>query len=149
LVLLGAQAPPPGPLPCLTGCPASSYRRRCAGEAAVTNHKSVLQTGTTDPGWNHRVGVTSDEAENPPRLRVTCGEDSKESKPPITNRVETHTAKAEDSSVPVPWRWRSRAARIIRSQGPRPRSLGCGRRVSWRRGGRRSSRFARRPREPP
>jgi hypothetical protein len=59
----------------------------------VTNHKSVLQTGTTDPGWNHRIGVTNDEAENPPRLKVTYGEDSQESKPPITNRVETHTAK--------------------------------------------------------
>ena len=38
--------------------------------------------------------VTSDEAENAPRLRVTYGEDSKESKPPRKRRVETHTAKA-------------------------------------------------------
>jgi hypothetical protein len=51
----------------------------------VTNHKSVLQTGTTDPARSHRIGVTSDEAENPPRLRVTYGEDSKESKPPFTS----------------------------------------------------------------
>ena len=72
----------------------STFLRQCAGEAAVTNHESLLQTGTTDPGTSHQVGVTNDEAENPPRLRVTYGEDSKESVPPITNRVETHTAKA-------------------------------------------------------
>src|SRR5436309_14287938 len=35
------------------------------------------------PGRGHRVGVTSDGAENAPRLRVTYGEDSKESKPPL------------------------------------------------------------------
>src|SRR5262249_27020643 len=55
--------------------------RRCAGEAAVTNHQSLWQTGTTRSRegvpW---IGVTSDEAENAPRLRVTYGEDSKESK---------------------------------------------------------------------
>jgi hypothetical protein len=44
--------------------------RQCAGEAAGINHQSVLQTGTTDPGRGHRVGVTRDEAENAPRLRV-------------------------------------------------------------------------------
>ena len=60
----------------------------------MTNHKSVLQTGTTDPARSHCIGVTNDEADNPPQLRVTNGEDSKESKPPIANRVETHTAKA-------------------------------------------------------
>ena len=60
----------------------------------MTDRKSLLQTGTTRsregvPG----VGVTSDEAENASRLRVPYGEDSKESKPPFTSRVETHTAK--------------------------------------------------------
>ena len=86
--------------------------RPCAGEAAVTDHKSVLQTGTTDPARSHSVGVTSDEAENPPRLRVGYGEDSLESEPPLKRRVKTHTAKSQDSSTPVPWRWRSRGARI-------------------------------------
>ncbi len=84
----------------------------CAGEAAAINHKSVLQTGTTDPGRSHRVGVARDEAENAPRLTVAYGKDSKESGPPVKRRVETHTASAQDSSTPVPWRWRSRAARI-------------------------------------
>ena len=60
----------------------------------MTNHKSVLQTGTTDPAKSHCIGVTNDEAENAPRLKVLYGEDAKESKPPITTRVETHTAKA-------------------------------------------------------
>ena len=86
----------------------------------MTNHKSVLQAGTTDPARSHRGGVTSDGAENPPRLRVTCGEDSQESGPPVKRRVETHTASAQGSSTPVPWRWRSRRARIRGS--PRPRS---------------------------
>src|SRR6201988_2040528 len=88
------------------GMPRGSVRGRRQGE------KSLLQTGTTGPGRSHRVGVTSDGAENAPRLRVTYGEDSKESQPPLKHRVETHTASAQDNSVPVPWRWRSRGARI-------------------------------------
>src|ERR1700731_220514 len=72
------------------------------------------------PGRGHRDGVTSDEAENAPRLRVTYGEDSRESKPPMKRRVETHTASAQDSSTPVPWRWRSRGARIWGSHRPKP-----------------------------
>jgi hypothetical protein len=32
-----------------------------------------------------------------------------------SNRVETHTANAQDSAAPVPWRWRSRGARIRES----------------------------------
>src|ERR1043166_3221172 len=88
-------------------------------------HKAVRGGGGSDksqitvangnhaiPGRSHRVGVTSDGAENAPRLRVTYGEDSKESQPPLKHRVETHTASAQDNSVPVPWRWRSRGARI-------------------------------------
>ena len=67
--------------------------RRCAGEVAVTNHKSLLQTGTTNLGRRPGIGVTSDEAENAPRLRVTCGEDSMESDHHSAARVETHTAE--------------------------------------------------------
>jgi hypothetical protein len=78
----------------------------------VSNHKSLLQTGTTAPTRNHRIGVTNDEAENTPRLRVTFGEDCEESVPPLTRRVNTHTATSQDSSIPVPWRWRSCGARI-------------------------------------
>src|ERR1700736_5767008 len=74
------------------------------------------------PGRSHRVGVTSDGAENAPRLRVTYGEDSKESQPPLNHGDETHTASAQDNSVPVPWRWRSRSARI-RSHIDRPVEL--------------------------
>jgi len=59
--------------------------RQCAGEAAVINHKSLLQTGTTRSRQGSPGGVTNDEAENTPRLRVTYGEDSKESKPPFTS----------------------------------------------------------------
>ena len=105
--------------------------RPCAGEPAVTNHKSVLRTGTTRSRQvSARVGVTNDEAENPPRLRVTNGEDSKESKPPVKRRVNTHTAFTQDSSTPVPWRWRSRTARIRGLRGtsrqpvcPAPRGI--------------------------
>ena len=60
-----------------------SARRQCAGESAVM--QSLLQTGTTNPGRSPGIGVTSDEAENAPRLRVTYGEGSEESKPPFTS----------------------------------------------------------------
>jgi hypothetical protein len=67
----------------------------CGG---VGRGKSVLQAGTTRSrevsAW---IGVTSDEAENAPRLRVTNGDDSQESEPPVKRRVATHTAKAQDS----------------------------------------------------
>src|SRR5262249_55626434 len=54
--------------------------RPCAGEAVVTNHKQVLQAGPTrSQEVSARIGVTSDEAENAPRLKVTYGKDSKES----------------------------------------------------------------------
>ena len=95
--------------------------RPCAGEPAVTNHKSVLQTGTTrSREVSARIGVTSDGADNAPRLRVAIGEDSPESKPPVKRRAKTHTASAHDSSTPVPWRWRSREARIRGLQGTSP-----------------------------
>src|SRR5262249_25581369 len=84
-------------------------------EAALSNHKSVLQTGTTrSREVAARIGVTNDEAENPPRLLSECdsGKAAKAPKPPVKRRVKTHTASAQDSSTPVPWRWRSRAARI-------------------------------------
>ena len=91
----------------------------------MTNHKSVLQTGTSRSrevsAW---IGVTSDGAENAPRLRVPYGEDSKESKPPVKRRVETHTAITQDSSTPVPWRWRSCGARIRGCNEPGPFSEG-------------------------
>src|ERR1700757_3375363 len=71
--------------------------------------ESVLQTGTTrSREVSARIGVTSDEAENAPRLRVANGEDSKESGPPVKRRVKTHTASAQHNSAPVPWRWGSR-----------------------------------------
>jgi hypothetical protein len=58
--------------------------------------KSVLPTGTTrSREVSARIGVTSDEAENAPRLRVANGEDSQESKPPVMRRVKTHTASPQ------------------------------------------------------
>jgi len=63
----------------------------------------VLQTGTTrSREGSAPIGVTKDEAENAPRLTVTYGEDSEESQPPFSSRVETHTAKSYHSSTPVP-----------------------------------------------
>ena len=58
------------------------------GHVRVTNGNHAIA------GRSPRIGVTKDEAENAPRLKVLYGEDSKESKPPITTRVETHTTKA-------------------------------------------------------
>ena len=86
--------------------PRGGVRGSRQGKSTVANGNHAL------PGRSHRDGVTSDEAENAPRLRVTYGEDSKQSKPPLKRRVETHTASAQGNSAPVPWRWRSRGARI-------------------------------------
>jgi hypothetical protein len=44
----------------------------------------------------------------------------------MKRRVKTHTAITQDSSTPVPWRWRSRAARIGGLQGTSPGQLGQG-----------------------
>ena len=94
----------------------------CGG---VGREKSVLQTGTTrSREVSARVGVTSDEAENAPRLRVANGEDSQEPKPPLMRRARTHTAIAQDSSTPVPWRWGSRTGNR-RLQRTRPFPRGC------------------------
>src|SRR5215472_7848637 len=88
----------------------------CGG---VGRGKSVLQTGTRrSREVSARIGVTSDEAENAPRLRVANGEDSQESKPPMMRRAKAHTASAQDSSPPVPWRWGSRTGNR-RLQGSR------------------------------
>jgi hypothetical protein len=38
----------------------------------------------------------------------------------VKRRANTHTAKAQGSSPPVPWRWRSRGARIRGLQRTRP-----------------------------
>jgi hypothetical protein len=66
----------------------------CGGSGSDRSPITVANGNHTIPGASHRIGVTSDEAENAPRLKVTYGEDSKESKPPRKRRVETHTAKA-------------------------------------------------------
>src|SRR5438128_1813001 len=96
------------------GMPRGGVRGSRQGQVSVANgNRAIL-------GRSLRVGVTSDEAENAPRLRVTYGEDSKESGPPVKRRVKTHTASAQDSSTPVPWRWRSRGASIRGSHRPRP-----------------------------
>src|SRR5262249_18535850 len=93
--------------------------RQCAGEGAVINHQSLLQTGTTDPGRSPWIGVTSDEAETLPDSESHTGKTPKSLSHHSPARVETHTARAQDSSTPVPWRWRSRGARIIGSHRPR------------------------------
>jgi hypothetical protein len=58
-------------------CPEAMCGGVGRGTITVANGNHAL------PGRSHRVGVTSDGAENAPRLRVTYGEDSKESQPPL------------------------------------------------------------------
>src|SRR5439155_14911382 len=101
----------------------------CGG---VGREKITVANGNhTIPGRSPRIGVTSDGAENAPRLRVLYGEDSQESEPPLKRRAETHTASAQGSPAPVPWRWRSRGARIRESH--RPRCVGPARRFLFAR----------------
>ena len=53
----------------------------CGG---VGREKITVANGNhTIPGRSHRTGVTSDGAENAPRLRVLYGEASKEAEPPL------------------------------------------------------------------
>ena len=66
----------------------------CGGGGSDESQITVANGNHTIPGRSHRIGVTSDEAENAPRLRVLYGEDLKKSKPPLGARVKTHTAKA-------------------------------------------------------
>src|SRR5262245_57663221 len=89
-------------------------KRQCAGEVAVTNHKSLLQTGTTRsregvPGSGSPVMRPKTLPDSESHTGKTPGSLSHHS----PGRVETHTAEAQNSSSPVPSRWRSRAARII------------------------------------
>jgi hypothetical protein len=84
-----------------------SVRGRWQGK--ITDH--CCKREPRDPGTSHRLGVTSDEAEDAPRLRVPYGEDSKESAPPLKRRVETHTASIQNSAAPG-----SRAMAFSRSE---------------------------------
>ena len=47
----------------------------CGGGGSDKSPITVANGNHTIPGRSHRVGVTSDEAENAPRLTVTYGED--------------------------------------------------------------------------
>jgi hypothetical protein len=53
-------------------CDCTQTTRRVLFFLAVTNHQFTVANGNhTIPGRSHRIGVTSDEAENAPRLTVT------------------------------------------------------------------------------
>jgi hypothetical protein len=66
----------------------------CEGGGSDNSQITVANGNHTIPGRSHRIGVTSDEAEIAPRLRVLYGEHLKKSKPPLAARVKTHTTKA-------------------------------------------------------
>src|SRR5262245_56230069 len=100
-----------------TGGPAP---RRGAGEGAWTGDQRTVASG------NHasREEVTGPESpvmgpKTLPGSECDSGKAPGERKPPLKRRVETHTAGAQGSSPPVPWRWRSRAARIRGCDRPR------------------------------
>jgi len=57
----------------------------CGGGGRDRSPSTVANGNHALPGRGPRVGVTRDEAENAPRLRVTSGEDSRESKPPFAS----------------------------------------------------------------
>jgi len=105
-----------GTTPCRRACP----KAVCGG---VGRAKSVLQTGTT----RTREGI-SGSGSPMMRPKTLPGSESHTGKTPRSlshhspARVETHTATTQDSSTPVPWRWRSRGARIIGSHRPTQRT---------------------------
>ncbi len=65
----------------------------CGGGGGDESQVTVAN-GNHQSGKASRSGVTSDEAESAPRLRVTYGEDSMESDHHSSARAETHTAEA-------------------------------------------------------
>jgi len=60
----------------------------------VINHKSLLQTGTTNLGRIPGIGVTSDEAETLPDSESHTGKTPWSLSHHSSARVETHTANA-------------------------------------------------------
>jgi hypothetical protein len=79
----------------------------CGG---VGRDKSVLQAGTTrSREVSARIGVTSDGADNAPRLRVAIGEDSQESEPPVKR-----SGSRETLLPPRPLRTVRETSRFIR-----------------------------------
>jgi hypothetical protein len=73
----------------------------CEGVGSDQSQIIVASGNHAIRGRSLRVGVTSDEAEKTPQLRVTYGEDSKSLSHQL--RAEsTHTASAQNSSTPVP-----------------------------------------------
>ena len=57
----------------------------CGGGGSDDSPITVANGNHAIPEGVSGFGVTNDEAENTPRLRVTYGEDSEESKPPFTS----------------------------------------------------------------
>jgi hypothetical protein len=91
--------------------------------------RNLSATGPfSTPGSSPSLVLPGAHALRPARLSVLKtlpGSESSTGKPRRrlshhwSNRVETHTANAQDSATPVPWRWRSRAARIRESSRPK------------------------------
>ena len=99
--------------------------RRCAGEVAGINHISRLQTGTTRLGDGvTRSGSPAMGPRTLPGSESSTGTARKRLSHQSKCRAETHTAGTQDSSTPVPERWRSRAARIWASSRPQPAGRG-------------------------
>src|SRR5438874_2915381 len=73
LVLLGAQAPLPGPLPGLTGWPASADQGRVRGSRLGLIPSQCYKREPRDRGEYPRVGVTSDGAETLPGSELQTG----------------------------------------------------------------------------
>ena len=99
--------------------------RPCAGEVTGINQQSRLQTGTTRLG--ERVPESGSPVMGPktlPGSESSTGKARKSLSHQSKRRAETHTAGTQDSSTPVPERWRSRAARIWASSRPQPAGRG-------------------------
>jgi hypothetical protein len=99
--------------------------RPCAGEVTGINQQSRLQTGTTRLGEG--VPGSGSPVMGPktlPGSESSTGKARRSLRHQSKRRAETHTAGTQDSSTPVPERWRSRAARIWASSRPQPAGRG-------------------------
>src|SRR3954469_24298587 len=75
--------------------------RRRAGEAAVTSHQLTVASGNrAAQAKSRRAGVTSDEAENAPQLRVCFGEGSRGAR--TTSEAPSQDTRRQAQHSPPP-----------------------------------------------
>jgi hypothetical protein len=88
------------------------HEAECGGGGSDKSQLTVANGNHAIPGKVTGPGSPVMRPKTLPSSQCDSGKAPREPEPPLKRRVKTHTANAQGSSTPVPWRWRSRAARI-------------------------------------